>query len=266
MRCSIVTDRLANKVAIITGAGQGIGAAIARRFADEGARVVIAELNYASAREVAKTIVDHGGHALAVQTDVTQSESVARMLDHVMKEFGSPSVLVNNAGINVFSDPLETTDDDWQRCMAVDLEGVWRVTRAVLPHMLEAGRGNIINIASSHSFQIVPHCFPYPVAKHGVIGLTRALAIEFASRSVRVNAIVPGYVETPLLTEYLSTFPDPDVQRQQILNFHPTRTIAQPDEVAWTAVFLGSDEAPFMTGACLTLDGGLSVLYHAAAQ
>ena len=132
------------------------------------------------------------------------------MHDATRAAFGTPDILVNNAGINVFRDPLAMSDQDWDRCMSVDLEGVWRCTRAFLPGMIEAGRGSIVNIASAHAFQIIPGCFPYPVAKHAVVGLTRALAIEYAARGIRVNAIAPGYIETPIATEYWNTFPDPE--------------------------------------------------------
>src|ERR1700722_12716277 len=141
--------------------------------------------------------------------------------------FPPPDILVNNAGINVFTDPLKTTDQDWRRCMSVDLEGVWRCSRAFLPGMIESGRGSIVNIASTHAFEIIPGCFPYPVAKHAVVGLTRALAIEYAARGVRVNAIAPGYIETPIATEYWNTFPDPEAERQRAYALHPKGNIVR---------------------------------------
>jgi NAD(P)-dependent dehydrogenase (short-subunit alcohol dehydrogenase family) len=258
----VIMDRLKGKIAIITGAGQGIGQAIARRFAGEGAAVVIAELRQDSGQAMETELTAGGFPALFVQTDVARLESVQAMVADAATRFGPPDVLVNNAGINVFNDPLKLTAEQWARCMTVDLEGVWNCCQAVLPHMLALGRGSIVNIASVHSFQIIPHTFPYPVAKHAVIGLTRALAIEYADRNLRVNAICPGYIETQIAMEYWQTFPDPDAERQRIYRVHPPQRIGTVDEVAWPAVFLASDEAGFINGASLMVDGGRSVLYH----
>jgi NAD(P)-dependent dehydrogenase (short-subunit alcohol dehydrogenase family) len=257
-------NRLAGKVALITGAGRGIGAAIAHAFAREGAAVVLAELDSETARHTAREIeaAHAGARVLAVRTDVTQSASVQQAVDEAQRSFGPLDVLVNNAGINVFCDPLTMTDEDWRRCFAVDLDGVWNGCRAALPGMVERGRGSIVNIASTHSFKIIPGCFPYPVAKHGVIGLTRALGIEYAPRNVRVNAIAPGYIETDLTREWWDNQPDPAAARQATLDLQPMKRIGRPEEVAMTAVFLASDEAPFINASCITVDGGRSVLYH----
>ncbi|CAG4885836.1 SDR family oxidoreductase [Paraburkholderia saeva] len=260
-------NRLADKVALITGAGRGIGAAIAHAFAREGAAVVLAELDLETAQHTAREIeaqcgLQAGAKVLAVQTDVTQSASVQHAVSEAEKAFGPLDVLINNAGINVFCDPLTMTDDDWRRCFAVDLDGVWNGCRAVLPGMVERGAGSIVNIASTHAFKIIPGCFPYPVAKHGVLGLTRALGIEYAPRNVRVNAIAPGYVETQLTRDWWDGQPDPAAAQQATLDLQPMKRIGRPEEVAMTAVFLASDEAPFINASCITVDGGRSALYH----
>jgi NAD(P)-dependent dehydrogenase (short-subunit alcohol dehydrogenase family) len=255
--------RLAGKAALVTGAGRGIGAAIALAFAREGASVVLAELDIDSARQTAEHIkAQTGARVLAVHTDVTQSASVQQAVSEAEQAFGAVDVLVNNAGINVFCDPLTMTDDDWRRCFAVDLDGVWNGCRAVLPGMVERGAGSIVNIASTHAFKIIPGCFPYPVAKHGVIGLTRALGIEYAPRNVRVNAIAPGYIETQLTHDWWNEQPDPEAARLATLQLPPMKRIGRPEEVAMTAVFLASDEAPFINASCITVDGGRSALYH----
>ncbi|MEZ0601853.1 SDR family oxidoreductase [Paraburkholderia sp. IW21] len=255
--------RLADKVALITGAGRGIGAAIALAFAREGAAVVLAELDIETAQRTAAQIkAQTGGRVLAVQTDVTQSASVQHAVSEAEQAFGALDVLINNAGINVFCDPLTMTDDDWRRCFAVDLDGVWNGCRAVLPGMVERGAGSIVNIASTHAFKIIPGCFPYPVAKHGVLGLTRALGIEYAPRNVRVNAIAPGYIETQLTHDWWNEQADPAAAQQATLDLQPMKRIGRPEEVAMTAVFLASDEAPFINATCITVDGGRSALYH----
>ena len=255
--------RLADKVTLITGAGRGIGAAIAFAFAREGAAVVLAELDIETAQQTAEQIkVQTGARVLAVQTDVTQSASVQHAVSEGEQAFGAVDVLVNNAGINVFCDPLTMTDDDWRRCFAVDLDGVWNGCRAVLPGMVERGSGSIVNIASTHAFKIIPGCFPYPVAKHGVIGLTRALGIEYAPRNVRVNAIAPGYIETQLTHDWWNEQADPAAAKQATLALQPMKRIGRPEEVAMTAVFLASDEAPFINATCITVDGGRSAVYH----
>ena len=251
--------RLEGKIAIVTGAGRGIGAAIALAFIREGASVIIAERDEITGPAMAQAL---GERAQFIATDVTDQRSVDETIAQTRARHGRIDVLVNNAGINVFHEPLETTDAEWARCMAVDLEGVWRMCRAVLPTMLEAGQGSIVNIASSHSSTISPHTFPYPVAKHGLLGLTRALGVEYAARGIRVNAIAPGYIETNLALDYWNTFPDPAAERQRIYDLHPPRRIGQPEEVAMTAVFLASDEAPFINATSIAIDGGRSVLYH----
>ena len=257
-----MTGRLDGKVAIVTGAGQGIGEAIARRCAAEGAAVGIAELKPETGRAVAEAINTEGGRAVAVPTDVAQPEQVAAMVAQVTDALGAPDILVNNAGIAVFDDPLKLSDEDWRRCFSVDMDAVWYCSRAVLPAMLDKGRGSIVNVASVHSFQIIPKTFPYPVAKHGVLGITRALGVEYAARGIRVNCVCPGYIETPIAVAYWDTFPDPAAERRRAESYHPMMRVGRPDEVANAVLFLASDEAGFITAASLMVDGGGSVQFH----
>lgn len=257
-----MAGRLQDRVAIVTGSGQGIGAAIARRFAEEGAKVVIAEINSVTGAAMAETLQCEGYAAHFVQTDVADAGAVERMTSETVRVFGSPQVLVNNAGIKVIDDPLQLSDEAWHRCFSVDLLGVWHCCRAVLPHMLAQNTGSIVNIASVHAFQIIPHAFPYPVAKHGLLGLTRALAVEYANQGVRVNAIAPGYILTQINLDEWSKLPDPAAAQRLAALRQPMNRIGTVDEVAWPAVFLASDEASFITGEVLVVDGGASVRFH----
>ena len=256
-----VAGRLLSKVAVVTGGGQGIGAAIALAFASEGARVVVADINEQTGAEVAESLTKEGFTAIGVPLDVTEPASCQACITKTVDRFGKLAILVNNAGVNVFCDPLETSEADWQRCFAVDLDGVWHCSKAALPAMLERG-GSVVNIASCHSFSIIPNTFPYPVAKHGLLGLTRALGIQYARQNIRVNAAAPGYIETQLALDYWQTFPDPEAERRRTYELHPQGRIGQPKEVAMTAVFLASDEAPFINASCLVIDGGRSIVYH----
>ena len=257
-----MADRLRGKSAFITGAGRGIGAAIADAFVAEGSRVFIAELDAAAGAAKAAELTGLGGEAQSSQCDVSDERSVKAAVAAAVAAFGPPDILVNNAGINVFRDPLAMTSAEWRRCLAVDLEGALHTIRATLPAMLSRNAGAIINIASVHGFSIIPGCFPYPVAKHALIGLTRSLGIEYAARGIRVNAIAPGYIDTQICRDYWATFPDPQAERDRAANLHPPRRLGRPEEVAMTAVFLASDEAPFINASIITIDGGRSVIYH----
>lgn len=254
--------RLQGKTAIITGAAQGIGLAIARCFAAEGARLALTDLKVEQGQQAADSLRNQGAEAIFEPVDVADAASVEHMTARVVERLGTPDVLVNNAGIAVFADPLQMTPAEWQRCFAVDLDGVWHCCRAALPHFLAKGKGDIVNIASVHSFKIIPHCFPYPIAKHAVVGLTRALAIEYAGRNIRVNAIAPGYIGTEIVEKIFAQDANPQARRNETEALHPVKRIGRPEEIGWAAVFLASDEARFMTAECLVIDGGRSMLFH----
>ena len=256
-----MTQRLAGKVALVTGSTLGIGAATARLFAREGARVVLnSHVDDAPARRIADELGPE--RALFVQADVSDEAAVHAMVARATARFGAIDVLVNNAGRNFFHDPLTLTMAQWRHCMSVDLEGAWHCARAVLPGMLETGCGSIVNIASVHGHKIIPDCFPYPVAKHALIGLTRALGLQYAARGVRVNSISPGLILTEAIEASFAASPDPAAERARQTALLPCKRIGEPSEVAATALFLASDEARYINATDILVDGGRSQLYH----
>jgi NAD(P)-dependent dehydrogenase (short-subunit alcohol dehydrogenase family) len=256
-----MADRLKGKVAIVTGSTQGIGKAVARLFVAEGAKVV---LNSHRDDEHAVNVREELGSrdTLFVAADIADRTQVDAMVARTMERFGRVDVVVNNAGMNVFTDPLAMTQEEWRRCFAVDLEGAWNVSRAALVPMLEQGAGSIVNIASVHAHKIIPGCFPYPVAKHALIGLTKSLGIEYAARGVRVNSISPGLIMTDNIAAWLASCPDPEGERARQAALLPVKRIGEPEEVAYTALFLASDEARFINATDILIDGGRSQLYH----
>lgn len=255
-----MAERLQGKVALVTGSTQGIGKAVARLFVAEGAKVILNGLPGEAG--LGEALVDELGAARAmfVAADIADEAAVRAMAARGAERFGPIGVLVNNAGMNVFAEPLAMTMADWQRCFAVDLEGALHCSRAVLPGMLEGGGGSIVNIASVHGHRIIPDAFPYPVAKHALIGMTKALGIQYAARNVRVNSISPGLILSERIVAWLDGLPPEEVQRQ--VDLLPCKRIGTPEEVAYTALFLASDEARFINATDILIDGGRSQLYH----
>lgn len=256
-----MSERLKGKAAIVTGSTQGIGLAIARRFAAEGAMVT---LNSHRDDDAARAIAAELGpeRSLFVHADVADRAAMEALAARTIERFGKVDILINNAGMNVFDDPLALSEEDWKRCFAVDLEGAWNGARAVLPSMLAQGAGSIVNIASVHGHKIIPGCFPYPVAKHALIGMTRALGLEYAARGIRVNSISPGLIVTDMIERHFAACPDPEAERARQAALLPCKRLGKPEEVAATALFLASDEAPFINASDILIDGGRSQLYH----
>ena len=254
--------RFENKIVIVTGAASGIGETTATKFANEGARVVIADINVENGKKVSQHINNSNGESLFVETNVADYESVNQMVSKTLEKFGLPDILINNAGINVFGEPLNMPDSEWKRAFSVDLDGVWFGCKAVLPHMLEKKKGTIVNVASVHGIQIIPNCFPYPVAKHGVIGLTKALAVDYASKGIKINSISPGYIETPIIDRFFNTKPDPVAARKEAENHQPIKRMGTTDEIANTIMFMSSDECNYMIGANIVVDGGITLRMH----
>jgi len=260
-----MTMRLNGKRIMITGAAQGIGLAMAEAFWREGASLLLVDQDAAALAETASRLSAEGANLSVAAGDISDAGAMLAAVDQAKTEIGPVNALVNNAGINVFGTPLETDDAAWNRCFDVNLKGAWNCCRAVLPGMIAAGGGAILNIASTHAFTIIPHTFPYPLAKHALLGMTKSLGLEYAAQGIRVNALAPGYVSTAKVIDYWNSFADPVAAKAETMKLHPGGRIATPEEIALAAVFMVSDECPFMNATCLTVDGGLSVQQHPAS-
>jgi NAD(P)-dependent dehydrogenase (short-subunit alcohol dehydrogenase family) len=259
-----VNPRLERKTALITGAGSGIGGAIAALFAQEGADLALLDRDAEAVDQLSRKLhADTGRRCIPLHADVTDAERINSCFAQAIDALGRIDILINCAGVNVFRDPLTLQAADWERCLDVNLRGVWHCISAALPSMLAAGYGHVVNIASVHGHKIIPGSFPYPVAKHGLIGLTRSLGIEYADRGIRVNSISPGLIMTPAAERWLESCPDPDAERRRQADLLPCKRIGEPSEVAYTALFLASDEARFINATDVLIDGGRSQLYHA---
>jgi NAD(P)-dependent dehydrogenase (short-subunit alcohol dehydrogenase family) len=265
--------RLDDKVALVTGAAMGIGAAIAERFVEAGAAVVVFDINAERAHQMAQGL-SRKGRALAIHGDVAREEDVQNAVARTVEELGSLDVLVNNAGIEVVGRVVDLTSADWDRQLGVNLKGVFLFCKYAIPHLrglpapaLQAGRqagrgGAIVNISSVHAFVSYAGTPAYDAAKAGVIGLTRTLALDHGREGIRVNAICPGYISTAMLDAWLAVQPDPEATRKQVLSVHPLGRIGTPRDIAEAALFLASDAASFISGTYLVVDGAMTAAGH----
>jgi 3-oxoacyl-[acyl-carrier protein] reductase len=242
---------LPGRVAIVTGAARGIGFAIAERLSTAGAHVVVADISEDGATAAAERLREGGGKAAGVAADVTSPDEARAMVERAIDAFGAVDILVNNAGITGRDAPLwETTDEDWEKVLGLNLTGVFYCCRAVVSHMRERGSGAIVNVASISGKEGNPNMIPYSVSKAGVICLTKALAKEVIHDGVRVNAVAPGVIETPLLDQLQ---PEAiEYMRSKV----PMGRMGSPEEVAAVVHFLASDAASFVTGQCYDVSGG----------
>jgi 2-keto-3-deoxy-L-fuconate dehydrogenase len=247
---------LNDKVAIVTGAASGIGAAISDAFAQAGALVYVVDINEAGARAQSMRIEQNGGRALAATTNVADHKSCEALIERVLSEHAQLDLLVNNAGIGHVGTILTTSPEDLHRLWSVNVQGMYSLSRAVLPFMIERKRGSIINMASALGLTAMEDRFAYTVTKHAVVGLTRSMALDFGPTGVRINCICPGRVETPFVQARLNEYPDPEKFRAQMVATHPQKRMAQPWEIAGAAVYLASDESAFVTGSTFVIDGG----------
>jgi len=243
---------LENKVAIITGAGSGIGKAISLLYANEGAKIIVSDINEKGGNETVSEIKAKGGEAIFVKADTSKVDDNKNVVDQAVKQFGGLHIAVNNAGI---SGPLSPTGeypiDGWDKVIAINLSGVFYGLRYQIPAILEAGGGSIVNVASILGKVGTKGSAAYVAAKHGVIGLTEAAALEYADKKIRINSIGPGYIHTPLLTNSLS-----DEAMKALVGLHPIGRLGTSEEVAELALWLNSDKASFVTGSYYNVDGG----------
>ena len=239
------------KVVIVTGAASGIGRASAIQFAEQGAKVVVADVNLAGADDTATMI---GDSAIVVQVDVADEISCQSMVDKTVEDYGRLDVIFNNAGISgVRAYTADQTTEDWRRVINVNLNGVFYCTRSAIPAMLKTGGGVIVNTASIDGFTGMGTISHYTAAKHGVIGLTKSCALEYGKQNIRCVAVAPGYINTPM-TENVFT----DEENAMLMMAIPIKRSAQPEEVANLVIWLASDKASYVTGSCHTVDGGVT--------
>lgn len=247
--------RLKDKVAVITGAGSGIGRHCAYEFAKNGAKVVLADINQLGAEETLKNIKKEGGTAVVFTVDVSKVESVESLVQFTLKTFSKVDVLVNNAAIQVNKTVDDMTFEEWNQQMTINVGGVFLCSKYFLPH-LRATKGNIVSMSSVNSFFVEPMCAGYCATKSAIVGLTKAMAIDHGHEGIRVNCILPGYIDAGLAEGYFQSQPDPAQARIDAGKLHALWRIGQPDEVGKAAVFLASDDASFITGSSMVVDGG----------
>ena len=248
--------RFQDKVALITGAGSGIGQQIAYSFAEEGADIAIHDVDDEGAAQTAEEVRERDRRAQTYKVDVARADEVRQAIAQTIKDYGRVSALVNCAGINLYKAPFDFSDEEWEQVIGSDLTGTWNYCRYLGPHMVEKGGGSIVNISSAGTVQVSYNRAPYMAIKEGVKGLTMALALDLAESNVRVNAVAPGCVDTGMTR--------PSEKRLGRLTYEtiraltPMRRWCRPEEIAKAVLFLASDDASFITGHTLVVDGGLT--------
>jgi NAD(P)-dependent dehydrogenase (short-subunit alcohol dehydrogenase family) len=250
--------KLEQRVAVITGAGSGIGQAMARLFAREGAHILAADVNESAAQETARMITEAGGTCRTFAVDVSRPEQVRAMIDAAMAAFGRIDILCNNAGIGSTTDVVECEPEEWDRVMTVNVKSVYLGCKYAIPHMLEQGGGVIVNTASVAGMVGLPKRASYSASKGAVIALTRQVAVEYVEQGIRVNCLCPGTVDSPWVGRLLQQAGDPVAARQALVARQPLGRLGTPDEIAAAALYLVSDDAAFITGTGLVIDGGLT--------
>jgi NAD(P)-dependent dehydrogenase (short-subunit alcohol dehydrogenase family) len=248
---------LDGRVAIVTGAGRGIGEAIVHRFAREGASVVAAQRSQEDGEAVVAAVTQSGGDAISIPTDVRDEASVERLVSSTIETFGRIDILVNNAGVGIRRTVTESTMDEWDEVMEPNVRGVFLCMKYGIQPMVEQRSGSVINMASVASFVGFTRDAAYCASKGAVLMLTRQAALDYAPMGIRVNAICPGFIDTPMLRYYCSQQPDPDAAWHEVLAQHPMGRVGTPEDIAGAAVYLAGDDSTWVTGSTITVDGGL---------
>lgn len=251
-----MAGRLTNKIIIITGAGQGIGRAAANLFAAEGAQLALVDINQDTGAEAVKLIRDNSGDAIFIKTDLTDASQVKAMTEKVVQNYGRIDVLYNNAGSNHFAKIADTTEAAWDRIMAVNVKSVFLTCKYVIPIMAAQGKGTIINTGSSASLVGLANLAAYTASKGAVLQLTRNIALDYAKDGIRANTLCPGVTATEMTNQVINADPDPKAARERFDRVIPRGSIASPEEIAHTALFLASDASSYITGAAIPVDGG----------
>lgn len=249
-----------DKVAIVTGAGRGIGEGIARALSAEGAKVVVAERTERDGKKVADELGAAQGKALFVLTDVSQSQSIRQMIDQVIAIYGKIDILVNNAGTHIAKTIEETSEEEWEKIQHINLRGTFLCSKYAIPHLRKT-RGNIVHVASMVGLIGQSDAGAYAASKGGMIAMGKGMAIDFAKDGIRVNMICPGFIDTPLAKEWYSQQKDPAAMRAYVCAQHPMGRVGTIQDCAWAALFLVSEESEFITGITLNVDGGIALGY-----
>lgn len=249
---------LAGKRALVTGAGSGIGAAIAQAFAAAGARVWVTDLKLEAAEATVASIRAAGGAAEAAALNVADAPACVGLAAKIQGGEGALDALVNNAGVGHVGTLLSTSVEDLERVFAVNVRGVFNVSKAFVPEMIGRGSGSVINIASSAGLEGLRDRLAYSASKHAVVGLTRSMALDHARSGVRINCLCPGRVETPFVQSRLAEYPDRDAAYREMCSTQANGRMGRPEEIAALALYLAADESSFVTGAALAIDGGMT--------
>jgi NAD(P)-dependent dehydrogenase (short-subunit alcohol dehydrogenase family) len=250
--------RLSNKVCIVTGGASGIGLATCEVFVREGAKVVIADRDLAAADKAVAALTQKGGQAMAVQCDVSNADSVAGMVQATVAAHGRLDVIVNNAGYGIAGSLSETSDEDWEALMGVNVRGVFLCCKHAIKQMQKNGGGTIVNVASVVAAVGIRNRAAYVASKGAVAAMTRSIALDYVASHIRCNAIAPGTIDTPYYTEILAKAADPVAIRKGLEARQPMGRLGTPEEIANGILFLASDESAFATGSILTIDGGMT--------